>query len=184
MEWSHDMTRIESVYKWNEVIIWQEYSRYIDGMKLSYDKNRVSIYYTFSLHRSRGVPSGSSSRSRSACNSLHTSTVSRKGKVSFIESNNSRGHQHVVHCVVGHIVAVETSSQSIHKKSRKTRERRVILSANRMYTSRPTRSFIFVERMSIQEWYSCTRRLALHSLVWETVADFEMAGIIPSKRQA
>ena len=77
----------------------KKYSLYIDGMKLSYDKNRVGIYliYTFSLNQSRGVPSGSSSRSRSACNSLHTSTILRKGKVSFVKSKKSRGHQHVVH---------------------------------------------------------------------------------------
>ena len=79
-------------------------------MKSSYDKNRVGILvnliYTLSLHPSRGVPSGSSSRSRSACNSLHTSTVSRKGKMSFVESNKSRGHQHVVHCVVGHRIYI------------------------------------------------------------------------------
>ena len=93
-------------------------------MKSSCDKNRVGIYliYTFSLYQSRGVPSRSSSRPPSACNSLHTSTVSRKGKLSFVESNKSWGHQHVVHCVLGDIVAVETSSPSIHKKSRKTRD--------------------------------------------------------------
>ncbi len=32
------------------------------------------------------------------------------------------GHQHVVHCVVGHIVAFETSSPSMQRKPRNTRK--------------------------------------------------------------
>ena len=150
----------------------------------AYAKNLHII--TCSLHRSRGVPSRLRSRSRSACKSVQTSpvTVSRKLKTSCVESSECRGHQHVVHCVVGHIVAVETSSPSMHKKSRNTRERRILLSANLINTSRSVRSLIWSARISMHEWYSSVRRSVRHSSVWALVADLERAGIMPSKRQA
>ncbi len=113
-----------------------------------YAKNLHII--TCSLHRSRGVPSRLRSRSRSACNSAQTAPVSRKSKTSRVESSECRGHQHVVHCVVRHIVAVETSSPSMHKKSRNTRERHILLSANLINTSHPVRSLIWSARISMQ----------------------------------
>ena len=94
------------------------------------------------------------------------------------------GHQQLAHCVVGHIVAVDTSSQSIDKKSINTRERRTILSAYRIYISLPVKSLICATRMSMHEWYSRVRRSARHSDVWATVAALLMPGIIPRSRQA
>jgi hypothetical protein len=44
--------------------------------------------------------------------------VTRKSKTSRVESMEYQGHQHVNNCIAGHIVAVETSSPSMHKNSR------------------------------------------------------------------
>ncbi len=45
--------------------------------------------------------------------SILTTPVLRKLKTSCVESMECQGHQHVVHCVAGHIVAVETLSRPV-----------------------------------------------------------------------
>ena len=73
---------------------------------------------------------------------------------------------------------------SMQRKFRNTRERRYRRSPNRKWISRPDRSLICCTRMSMQEWYRRVLRSDRHSSVCETVAAFEIEGIIPSRRHA
>ena len=66
--------------------------------------------HTLSLQRSRGCPSLCSRVSRSSATLSPTSWVSLNGKTASGSDNCCLGHQQLVHCVVGHIVAVDTSS--------------------------------------------------------------------------
>ena len=116
--------------------------------------------------------------------SPNNTDVSLKGNTWSESCSCSLGHQQLGHCVVGHIVAVDTSSPSIDKKSINTRERLTILSAYRMCISLPVKSLICATRMSMHEWYSRVRRSARHSDVWATVAALLMPGIIPRSSQA
>ncbi len=136
------------------------------------------------LALSRAVPSWLSSRARFVSNSERISCVSLKGNTWSVSCSWSLGHQQLAHCVVGNIVAVDTSSPSMDKKSIKTRERRTNLSAYRICISLPVKSLICSTRMSMHEWCSCVCRSARHSVVWATVATLDMVGIIPNSRQA
>jgi len=122
---------------------------------------------TSALQRSRGVPSLCRSLLRSWATFSRTSSVFRNGNTASGSDNCALGHQHVVHCVVGHIVALETSSPSMQRKSRNTRERRYRRSPNRKWISRPDRSLICCTRMSMQEWYRRVLRSDRHSSVCE-----------------
>ncbi len=151
---------------------------------MKYKHNKCHQKRTRSLHLSRTVPSWFSSPARSVSNSARIACVSLKGNTWSESCSCSLGYQQLVHCVVGHIVAVDTSSPSIDKKSINTRERRTILSAYRICISLPVKSLICATRMSMHEWYSRVRRSARHSDVWATVAALLMPGIIPRNRQA
>ncbi len=140
--------------------------------------------HTFSLQRSRGCPSLCSRVSRSWATLSPTSWVSLKGNTTSGSDNCCFGHQQLVHCVVGHIVAVDTSSPSILRKSRNTRERRYLWSPKRKCKSRPVKSLICAARISMHEWYRRVLRSVRHSSGCNMVAAFEREVIIPSRRQA
>ena len=142
------------------------------------------VLHTSCLQRSRGFPSLCNSLLRSSATLSRTSLVFRNGNTTSVSDNCALGHQQVGHCVVGHIVALDTSSPSMHKKSKNTRERRYCWSPKRKYMSRPVNSLICCARISIHEWYRRVLRSDRHSSVCPTVAAFEMEGIIPSRRQA
>ena len=144
----------------------------------------MMVQHTFSLQRSRGCPSLCSRISRSWATLSPTSWVSLNGNTTSGSDNCCFGHQQLVHCVVGHIVAVDTSSPSILRKSRNTRERRYLWSPKRKGMSRPVKSLICAARISMQEWYRRVLRSVRHSSGCKTVAAFEREGIIPSRRQA
>ena len=95
-----------------------------------------------------------------------------------------RGHQQEGHCTVGHIVACDTSSPSIERKSRKTRHSRYSWSPKRKKMLFSVRALICSTKISMHEWYKRVRLSALHSSVCDTVAAFERDGIIPRRRQA
>jgi hypothetical protein len=137
--------------------------------------------HTFSLQRSRGCPSLWSRISRSWATLSRTSWVSLNGNTTSGSDNCCFGHQQLVHCVVGHIVAVDTSSPSILRKSRNTRDRRYWWSPKRKCMSRPVKSLICVARISMQEWYRRVLLSVRHSSGCKTVAAFEREGIIPSR---
>ncbi len=140
--------------------------------------------HTFSLQRSRGCPSRCSSFLRSSATLSRISWVSLNGYTTSGSDRRSLGHQQVVHCVVGHIVAFDTSSPSMQRKSRNTRERRYFWSPKRKNISRPVKSLILSARISIHEWYRRVLRSDRHSSVCKMVAAFEIEGIIPSRRHA
>ena len=131
------------------------YTWYIHSICHAYMKYKHNICHqkrTLYLHLSRAVPSWFSSRSRSVSNSARISCVSLKGNTWSESCSCSLGHQQLAQYVMGHIVAVDTSSPSIDKKSINTRERRTILSAYRMCISLLVKSLICATRMSMHEW--------------------------------
>ena len=68
---------------------------------------------------------------RSSATLSRISFVSLNGYTTSGSEKRSSGLQQVVHCVVGHIVAFDTLSPSMQRKSRNTRERRYFWSPKR-----------------------------------------------------
>ena len=133
----------------------------------SYDNHMTMIWRdTFCLQPSRGRPSLCSSRVRSWSSLARSSLVLRYGNAAFVSDIWSLGHQQVVCRVVGHIVALDTSSPSMHRKSRNTRERRDFWSPNRKTMSHSVKAFICCTRISTHEWYRRVLRSVLQSSVY------------------
>ena len=186
-EYDRTTTGVWQNYNRSMTYIRQEYDIYTTGVWQKYDRSMTDTYnrsITFCLLPSRGRPSLCSSRLRSSATLSRTSAVSRYSNTLFVSDICSLGHQHEVHRVVGHIVACDTSSPSMHKKSRNTRERRYFWSPKRRKMSRPFKSLICCVTISTHEWYRRVLRSDRHSSVCTMVAGLEMDGIIPSSRHA